>query len=724
MTARRLWLNLLLSVMFLVTLAPLSATAQQSQKEPADLWADFNHYVLIARPDLAASAGQALLNTKGDVLLDVVEASEYTDYDKTLLRAAKMERVSSIAKQLERAIQEARIERSRDTERIQRDIEQLAQGQRPFRNAVERLSAAGQYSVPQLLATLEDPKQERLHPYVVSALTLIGRPAVYPLAEALPAIENAVVVSQVALVLGQIGYPQALPYLKEVLEAPSTDPDAARVAQKAFDQIRENAGISGQMTAAELYLALATTQYRATTKGEVLPGYDADQGKGIVWSYSTLVGLTAIPVPGEIYGDVLAMRASKRALELNPNLDLALSQYLMANLRRDNRLPASEQDPSYGGEMRAPQFYAMLAGPSRQQDVLAQALTDHDADLALDAIAALADTAGTAALVSQGDARQPLLQALSYPDRRVRFRAAEALANALPDEPFAGSFKVVPVLAAAVRQSGTRYALVIAEDQEQLNETLALAGDLGYEAFGGLSLGDAATEITTRPGVDLIIVRANASTIDQVYRETVNSPYLGATPVLAVITPGQQLPLRNLLGQEARVKPAVVSDDPEALRSAAEQAVQAYAGDEISDQEAEDMALTALQVLRDVTLASNVYRIKDALPALRQALSDSRPLVVEDSGRVLAMIDDATAQKALADAALAESGDLQIALLDSLAQSATAFGNKLDKSQTDELLQLVQQSSGDTALAAARAHGALALPTANAVQMIVANSEK
>src|SRR3712207_9269932 len=35
---------------------------------------------------------------------------------------------------------------------------------------------------------------------------------------------------------------------------------------------------------------------------------------------------------------------------------------------------------------------------------------------------------------------------------------------------------------------------------------------------------------------------------------------------------------------------------------------------------------------------------------------------------------------------------------------------------TDGLLRLVQESTGETAIAAARAHGALTLPTANAVQ--------
>ena len=41
-----------------------------------------------------------------------------------------------------------------------------------------------------------------------------------------------------------------------------------------------------------------------------------------------------------------------------------------------------------------------------------------------------------------------------------------------------------------------------------------------------------------------------------------------------------------------------------------------------------------------------------------------------------------------------------------------------DLDQTDRLLELVQSSEGELAIAAARAHGALSLPTANAVKLL------
>lgn len=712
-------LGLVTSLLIAVTAVCAWGQTQPQTQDPAQLWEDFNHYVLIARPDLAKAAGESLLKQVDNAqLLDIVEASDYTDYERTLIRAGKVEQLQDVAGQLERRIQQARIERSRDEDRIRRDIELLDEGQRPFRNAVERLTAAGQFAAPHLLAVLQDPQQSQLHPYVLSAMALIGRPLVAPLSAALPQLDP-VTMGQVAQVLAEIGYPEPLPYLKDVLENANTDPTARTVVQKAYDQLIRRASLSADQSASQLYEVLGHTYYTAATTGQEIPGFDASANQGIVWAYTPRAGLVPVAVPGPIYGDVLAMRAAKRALELNPQQDSALSLFLMANLRRENRLPQGEVDPSYPRTMQPAIFYAMLAGPLRLHDVLAQAINDGDAALALDAIEALAQTAGTEALVNQQAATQPLLRALSYPDRRVRFRAAEALANAKPREPFAGAYRVVPVLAESIRQGEARYALVIADDGQRLNELLAFLSEAGYEAFGGSSLEQTAEQVNIRPGVDLIVIEQSVSRAVQTYRGTASNYKLAAVPVVILASPGGQYEISEQLGLDRRVTLTAWSSEPQQVRSAIEQAVQTYAGSAISDQESEQIALRGLQVLRDVALGSDVYNIVDALPALTQALQDPREAIVTGSGRVLALIDDPQAQAALAQAALSASGQVQVALLGSLAESATYFGNHLDQQLTDRLLQLVQTSTDETAIAAARAHGALTLPTSNAVQMIL-----
>ena len=91
-----------------------------------------------------------------------------------------------------------------------------------------------------------------------------------------------------------------------------------------------------------------------------------------------------------------------------------------------------------------------------------------------------------------------------------------------------------------------------------------------------------------------------------------------------------------------------------------------------------------------------------------------------EASTVLALIDSVEVQKALADSALdvTKPNDQRIALLNSLSTHATNFGNKLTDIQLEKILDLVKNSKGDLAIAAARTHGALTLPTANVVKMI------
>lgn len=712
--------------LWLLVLACWPGSLSAQEQAPAALWEDFNHYVLIAKPDLAQATGRALLElVDNQTLLETVESSDRKEWVNVLARATKMgeadERYASlidVAGELDSRIQAARVELSRNPERIQSDLELLAQGQRAYRNATQRLGAAGQYAAPQMLAALLDPDQSRLHPYILSAMVTIGQPLVAPLSAALPQLEPASMI-QVAQVLAEVGYPQALPAMKEILESPTADPDARQAVLAAYNALLSSTRQTADLSAAQWRLGLGQTQYTtATYAGNQLPGYDPSIQAGLVWTYGPKIGLVPIVVPGEVFGDVMAMRSSRRALELNDGLDAALSLYLMANLRRENRLPPGAVDPSYSSELQTAGFYAMLAGPDRLHDVLARATADGDAELALDAITALAATAGTDALVNRGSAQQPLMTALSYPDRRVRFHAAEALAAVRPSQTFPGAHRVTAVLAEAVRQSDARYAMVLADDQDTVNSLLAVLGDLGFQAFGGLSMADVSEDLNLVPGVDLIVTAVNTDQVVRIHHDTANDYKTGSVPILALLNVEQQIRLGNALGDNTRVSSALISEDTQALRAAVEAASGSYAGETISTQQSTEFALTALRLLHEVAVDSNVFNVAEAQPALIQALTDERDEVKIASAAVLALIDDGDAQQALAKAALDTTGDLQLAMLGSLAESATYFGNHLPAGQTDRLLERVGSSSGDLAIAAARAHGALSLPTSNAVKLL------
>jgi HEAT repeat protein len=382
----------------------------------------------------------------------------------------------------------------------------------------------------------------------------------------------------------------------------------------------------------------------------------------------------------------------------------------MANLRRENRLPEGVEDPSYPPSRQSPQYYAMVAGPQRLQDVLDRALRDNDSDLALDAIAGLSATASLEAL-------QPLTRALAFPDRRVRFRAAEALARAMPTESFNNDYRVVPVLAEGVRQTETPTALIVAESQEDRNQLLAAISDQGFRTLDAPTVEDAAGLINQAPGVELIVVRGSQTAVRQAVEASSGNYKLAVAPILAVVDSSIQASLDANYESEPRV--TVVAGDTADLASAVDLAETNFGSMALETQEAAAFAVTALSLLERIAEAQSVYEVTDALPSLIEAATDPRPAVATAAGDVLSRINDPNAQTAIAAAALAGSGQTQIDQLIDLAESANAWGNLIPDGMGDDLLDLVKSSTGETANAAAQAHGALSLPTRNAVELIV-----
>ncbi|MBB6430895.1 hypothetical protein [Algisphaera agarilytica] len=706
------------SVLVLSALSVTMHSAPSAHAQDADqLWADFAHYVRIASPELAAEAADGLAAVSPGELLDAVEASDYDDSARLFQRAAGMESISEAATQVQAKIQIARLERSREPERIAADIDTLSKGQRAYENATQRLKAAGQFAAPQMLAALIDRDRASEHPVIMRSMTDIGRPLVAPLSIALPKLAP-VAQGQLAEVLGSIGYPQAMPALKQVIENPETDPTARQAAQDALAAIAANSRVTQGASAADLYLALGEGSYRtATANPAELDSYDPDTGTGVVWNYDSKLtvtggpGLVPVIVPGEIVGDVVAMQAAETALTLNPDLDPALSLFVTANLRRENRLPEGEADRSYSSDRQEPSFYAMVAGPQRLHDVLATALDDQDADLALDAIAALSATASL-------DALQPLVRGLGYPDRRVRFRSAEALAYAMPKESFTNDFRVVPVLGDAVRQGDSRIALVVGESQDDRNEMISAIAALGFQTIDGESVRAATGLVAVTPGVDMILVQGESSEIERALADSQGNYKLASTPIVALAGPEEQARLSGDFENEGRI--SVILEGADTLTAAVEQLAASYSGSSLTPEESKEFALSALSLLREIAVSETAYNVNDALPALIEAVQDLRPEVAIAAGDTLSRIDDPSAQAAIGADAISRSGDVQIALLIDLAESANAHGNLISAQMSDDVLALVKSAEDPAlAVAAAQAHGALALPTRNAVDLIL-----
>jgi hypothetical protein len=147
--------------------------------------------------------------------------------------------------------------------------------------------------------------------------------------------------------------------------------------------------------------------------------------------------------------------------------------------------------------------------------------------------------------------------------------------------------------------------------------------------------------------------------------------------------------------------------------------MQRGAGGRMTEAQAEEYAILALEVLHDIAIShSPAYAIADAETALIDALVTRTGGTRMKVAEIVALIDSDNAQRKLFDASLAAAGDEQVELLQLTADSVRRFGDKAEKRHVDGLLDLIAKATGPTAEAAATVHGSLNLPDSGAVKLI------
>ncbi|MGP1311049.1 MAG: HEAT repeat domain-containing protein, partial [Phycisphaerales bacterium] len=496
--------------------APLSASTpalaqsrpqQQGQNAsdttPEQLLADFIHYVKIDQRELAEAYGAALLelNLAPEQFLALVEDTPQAQvrFDEAVRDALRDSRLEPIAGELSRLLEQGRLAQARDPNAISRNIELLSGTLRARTLARQRLLEAKQYAVPQLLTAMTGSSDPVVALEARRLLIDLEADAVAPLAAALPKLGPAAQ-EQIAIVLGEIGYAEAAPYLAELARAPQVDGGVRAAATQALSR---TAGEQMSRSAAELYRNLAERYYTEPRELTRFP----DEEHQLVWVYEPALGLYPTPVRTEVFNEARAMMLTERALELDPATEGAVPLWLASNFRRQIETPENYDNPMYGADRREAMYYAVAAGADATQQVLARALADQNTALALRAIDALARTAGGASLWSGDVADKPLLQALSYPDRRVQFAAALVLGRARPSESFEGAERIVPVLAGAVRDTGERFAIVLGRSIEAEQRLAEMLQDRGYTVAGrGGSLNDVRSAVAETPGIDLLVM--------------------------------------------------------------------------------------------------------------------------------------------------------------------------------------------------------------------------
>lgn len=668
---------------------------------------DFVHYVLIGKGDLARTAAEAALGASAsdaDLAIAVDESGVGERLDRAFSRSRAMGDVSDLASRIENRVEAGRRALARDPQRIAQSIEMLGKTLREKLLAEERIAAAGEYAVPQLLKVVVDGTNPALELQASRRLVELKRVAALPLAMSLSGLDN-VAQRKVVGILSEIGWPTAIPFILEVAGAPGTSEETKAACMSAFTQLGgTTSDVSAQFT------ALARKFF---DREDALVAYPGDPANNL-WSYGEGSGLVAEPVATSVFSDVMAMTLARRALAADSANTGALAIYVAADLRRENTLGSDAQPGRY-----SPQFFATASGPSVCAEVLGMALDSLDHALARDAIAALSQTAGGNALVAPAG-RASILEALRSSDRRVRLDAALAIANAAPAQSFPSDFAVVPTLVSVFGGNVGARAAVLGgsmEDREAISGNLTAAGFVtvaGAQSFDALEV-----DVVKADGVDIIVLRGDAAGLKEQLGRVRASGLTAASPVVAIANALEETEVRRTFDGDRSVVVWTEGGTSETFRNAATGAVMAMSGSVMDESETAEYQIRATEALRGLAFGSSkVFKLSDAEPALLRALGTTsgglRMLVAE----VLALGGSADSQRMLIDAALAATGDEQVTLLDYAAVAARKGGAAASESQMSALRGLIGSSEGATADAAGRLYGSLDAGAAEAIKLI------
>ncbi|HEY0008434.1 MAG TPA: HEAT repeat domain-containing protein, partial [Tepidisphaeraceae bacterium] len=680
---------------------------------------DFWHFGKIARYDAAASkAGE--VSQSGAEPIKILEAFEKVaaargdNLDEWMIRWQGVEQLREPVGALVKTLNEGRFTRRGDPEYISRNITRLSGGERPFSLAMVQLKESGELAVPMLLAAINDPAKPELAGPARRAIREIGRPALNPLVAATEN-DNANQLTTVIELLGDLGYDAAIPYLVRITESQASD-----VVKQAANGALQRLGFSGG-TAGDLFYDLSEKLYY----GRASLVADLRFPTANVWRFESGKGLARTPVPPPIFNDVMAMRAAEYALSLNTQKD-ALSLWLAANYKREADLPQGATDPTRAPEQPPAHYYGVTAGPQYLNASLTRALRDRHSPVALAAVKSLQEIVGDANYAVNG--ASPLIAAMQYPDRRVRFEAAFTLAQALPQTKFDGQEAVVPLLAEAVAQTGQPSVLVVMPTQEAVNAIVdPLKGD-GFITAGAMNPAAAVSAAAAVPAIDVVIISDELppAEIETLLGNLAQSPKTrGAGKLFIVKSNASEWEARKASDSAISTTTAT---DAAGLKPAITSAREAAGALPLDPETALQYALRGGELLKRLAISrGQVLDLAPARGTLLGALEEARPEVVKIAGESLALMNDADAQRGIAIKATAEGvpDDVKVSLFNSVATGAKFFGNKLDQAQVDAIDRVLREAeNAEVKAAAAEARGALNLPSDQARTLILDQSKR
>lgn len=716
---RTRWMILGLGLVLALSYTSSPAQDAQEPKSLQDSWQDLLDYITFAQDKAALAEAQYLTSGKFQPR-EIYEVSVATEGSRrTLLRGMKLPGLQEPVEKILTIVEKGYLDKRSDPQEVKRAIRMLGGTLEGAELGEARLIESGEFALPLLIAQLSDPQTpELIRSRIVTMLPEMGKDAVRGLSVALQSKDQNVV-KALASALGKIGYPHAAPRLREALERDDLIQEVRATLRRALVAV---AGPSApDKSVSEVYYTWARNYYDRNESLMPDPRY-AQTGYVWFWDQNPRQGalLQMIPVPEEVFADVYTMRYARKALKHDPEFSQAIPLWIKSFARREVELPDGKQDPLVKEGQLGAKDYILATSPRYLQAALADVLKEENAQVAFLLIEGLAQTQGSKSLVAtiRGGA-QPLVEALSYPERRVRYLAAISLARALPSEKFNGYQLVLPVLNHALRRTGTPSALLVGAG----NKMTSAVREAGYEPIQAPDPVNATTEALLIGGVDAFVVE-DSNDLGKLRELTSGQPMLMQTPIIVV---GEGQALRDAATKNARLLPLSIDYDAAAVKAVLEQAAQVGAGQPMDARETNQWAIRAAETVETLARSGqDIYDEKITVASLRSALGSSVAEVKTAAALALSQIDTSQAQRAVG--ALALSGgveeSLRITALDALTASLRRFGNLLSDEQAKEIVRLVlSDASGQLRRAASAALGAANLPSQRVQTLILTSDE-
>jgi hypothetical protein len=321
-------------------------------------------------------------------------------------------------------------------ETILRHIKELSGDREERTYATVQLQRARDLAIPTLVEQLQVSKGED-HEAIMRLLPRLLPETVPPLIAALDIPDNNLRMDLIA-VLTQRGAREVVPFLWRFAgnrDYPEVLRNQARQALAVLTRTEP-----GKLTPAPIALTREAERYYR---------HQAPVDNVVIWRWDPTAKQLVKGLPGpepqtpsrveEYYG----LRFAREALDIEPTYAPAQQVFLALALEKGmERAGGLDQPlPKNVRELLA------SVNPDLVNQVLDRALTEDRPLLILGAVRALGDLAETRALKPTGHGEPALVRAVSYPDRRVQFAAADALLRipAAPSPNAAG--RVVDVLA-------------------------------------------------------------------------------------------------------------------------------------------------------------------------------------------------------------------------------------------------------------------------------------